>query len=391
MKSFSVRRSGSMEGPTLKDSSRADEEVAPAIQIHNLSKRFKRADGTQVYAVDDVSLEVAPGELVVLLGPSGCGKTTLLRCTAGLERPGNGEIRLNGKTVFHGTKGINLPSEARQLSMVFQSYALWPHMTAFDNVAYPLRSRGVSKKTIAGRIEEVLSLLRISELGKQYPDQMSGGQQQRVALARALVAGDGLVLFDEPLSNVDARIREDLRAELLEMHDRLRFTALYVTHDQLEAMELADSVAVMRRGRIIQQGPPKEMYERPESRYISWFLGSVNEIPGLVSSGPDAGITAPELGEVIAEGRAQGLASGDDAIAVVRPQHCKVSTTPLSGPNVWHGIVQKALYLGAHTEYVVNVNGLSLRYACPHPDVVSPGDEVWFEAPVAHTRIVHPT
>ena len=202
----------------------------PAVRLSGLSKSFRRADGAVVRAIDDVDLDVEPGEFVVLLGPSGCGKTTLLRTIAGLETPDRGRIEISGRTHFSSERGIAEPPERRGISMIFQSYALWPHMTVFKNVAYPLQSRRrVPKHDIAGRVRRALAQVGIDELERQHPAQLSGGQQQRVALARALVSQDSLVLFDEPLSNVDAKVREQLRAELSEMQRELGFTAIFVT------------------------------------------------------------------------------------------------------------------------------------------------------------------
>ncbi|WP_324278085.1 ABC transporter ATP-binding protein [Blastococcus brunescens] len=232
----------------------------PVVEVSNLVKRFRRESGAVVNAIDDVSFEVAAGDFVVLLGPSGCGKTTLLRAIAGLETPDQGAIRIGGRAVFSAADRVEVPPERRDISMIFQSYALWPHMTAFKNVAYPLQSRRgrkVAKDEIARRVRQALELVGVGELETQYPGQMSGGQQQRIALARALVNNDELVLFDEPLSNVDAKVREQLRFELVSMQRKLGFSALFVTHDQTEAMELAHRIAVLDSGRIAQFGTPR--------------------------------------------------------------------------------------------------------------------------------------
>lgn len=247
---------------------------AGVVRLRDLTKRYRRADGEITAAVDGVALDVAPGEFLVLLGPSGCGKTTLLRSIAGLERPDGGTVEIDGRPVFG--PGVNVPPERRGISMVFQSYALWPHLTVHDNVAYPLQNRRgerLTKAGIASRVRDSLALVGIDHLAGQYPGELSGGQQQRIALARAFIAGDGLVLFDEPLSNIDAKVRERLRADLLAMQRRLGFAAVYVTHDQTEAMELASRVAVMRDGRIEQLGTPHDIYVRPTSRYVANFVG----------------------------------------------------------------------------------------------------------------------
>ena len=328
----------------------------PVVSVRGLAKTFTRADGTPVTAVDNVSLDLTQGEFVVLLGPSGCGKTTLLRCIAGLERPDSGSIVIKGETMFDGAEGIEIQPQGRHLSMIFQSYALWPHMTAFDNVAYPLRSRKVPKGEVDARVHETLALVGIPELVEQHPGDMSGGQQQRVALARALVAGDDLVLFDEPLSNVDAKVRDQLRFELLQMQRDIGFSAIYVTHDQIEAMELAHRIAVMNSGRVAQLGTPREIYEEPQSRYVADFIGTANELHGkLASRGDgDAAKVTTALGEIDAVA-VKDVAIGDDVIVVFRPERCTFSAESRSDVNSWKADVQASIFLGSHTEHVVRV------------------------------------
>ena len=325
------------------------------VSVRDLHKTFVRADGTPVSAVDAVSLDVTAGEFVVLLGPSGCGKTTLLRCIAGLERPDRGEITIHGDRMFDSSEGLEVPPQGRHLSMIFQSYALWPHMTAFENVAYPLRSRRVDKGEVGERVVQTLELVGIPELAEQSPGDMSGGQQQRVALARALVAGDDLVLFDEPLSNVDAKVRDQLRFELLQMQRDIGFSAIYVTHDQIEAMELAHRIAVMNTGRVAQLGTPREIYEQPTSRYVANFVGTANELHGAVSSSDDAGtVVATALGDVRVTA-APGIGAGSDAIVVFRPERSVLSSEQIAGANAWPGLVTTSIFLGSHTEHVVRV------------------------------------
>ena len=256
----------------------------PALALRDIRKHFTRRDGTKVPAVDGIDLEVAQGEFVVLLGPSGCGKTTLLRCIAGLESPDHGEITIHGDRHYVSAEGLESSPNKRKLGMVFQSYALWPHMKVFSNVAYPLQVKRVSRQQVRERVTEVLKTVGVGELLEQYPGQLSGGQQQRVALARALVSSDGLLLFDEPLSNVDAKVREQLRYEIRRMQQQIGFAAIYVTHDQEEAMELADRIAVLNKGRIAQLGTAQEIYETPADRYVAKFIGATNEILGDVAS-----------------------------------------------------------------------------------------------------------
>ncbi|HTM76427.1 MAG TPA: ABC transporter ATP-binding protein [Devosia sp.] len=245
-------------------------DAAPTrIRVRNLIKSFRRqGGGGEVIPVNAVSLDVAADEMLVLLGPSGCGKTTLLRCIAGLERPDSGEIFINDEPVYSSEKGIFLPPDKRPISMVFQSYALWPHMTLFENVAYPLRARNVKGDDIRRRTLETLDVVGLAALANQYPGQISGGQQQRVALARAVVSQTGVVLFDEPLSNVDARVREQLRLEIRRMQRAFGFSGLYVTHDQSEAMAVADRIAVLNDGHMEQIGTPEDVSLFESYRYI---------------------------------------------------------------------------------------------------------------------------
>lgn len=354
------------------------------VSLRGVSKRFRRGDGTVATAIDHVSLDVAAGEFLILLGPSGCGKTTLLRTIAGLEEADAGSIEVRGRTVFDAERGINLSPDKRDLSMIFQSYALWPHMTAFENVAYPLRSRGVKSKTeLRDKVHQALEMVGIPELSGQYPNQMSGGQQQRIALARALVGGGDLVLFDEPLSNVDAKVRESLRRELLEMQRDLGFAAVYVTHDQQEAMELAHRIAVMGAGRVQQLGSPEDVYLRPETRYVANFVGSSNEIPGVVTAVGDGTATIETALGPVTGAVAGSLERGDRAVASFRPENARVTA---SG-GAWAGEVERTLFLGAHTERIVRVGDLALRTTTPGT-TPAPSGAVTVDVDAASLRIL---
>ena len=283
--------------------------ATPRVVVKNLTKIYRTRRGEH-RALDNVSLEIGSGEFVVLLGPSGCGKTTLLRCVAGLETPDAGEISIDGRVVFSSEKRINLPPERRGLGMVFQSYALWPHLTVFENVAYPLREGGTPRGDISIRVKEALERVALETYADAYPGHLSGGQQQRVALARAMVAAHGLVLFDEPLSNLDAKVRERLRLELIALQRSVGFSSLYVTHDQSEALALADRIAVMAIGRISQVDAPQTIYTQPASRYVANFVGKTNEVSGRIVAidgkacsaetplGVLSGITGPGVIEV---------------------------------------------------------------------------------------------
>jgi iron(III) transport system ATP-binding protein len=246
------------------------------VSIRGLSKRFGGKVPTT--AVDSLDIEIEPGEFLVLLGPSGCGKTTTLRCIAGLESADEGSIAFGERTVFDAGRGTNVPPNKRNIGMVFQSYALWPHMTVRQNIGYPLRARRVKRAAAAEWIEEAAELVDCSALLDRYPGQLSGGQQQRVALSRGLVARPDLVLFDEPLSNLDARLRDQVRTEIHELHQRLHFTAVYVTHDQSEALALGDRLAIMRAGKIEQLGRPEEVFEEPATEYVAGFIGMENRL-----------------------------------------------------------------------------------------------------------------
>jgi iron(III) transport system ATP-binding protein len=343
--------------------------AAPVVSVTDLHKEFRRTDGTRVPAVDGVTFSVMAGEFVVLLGPSGCGKTTLLNSIAGLERPDQGEIEIAGEIMFSSATRRIVPAERRGISMVFQSYALWPHMTVKKNVSFPLEckphgrfsERAARKKAV----REVLDAVGISHLADQYPSQISGGQQQRVALARALVAGSNVVLFDEPLSNVDARVREQLRLELLSMQRDLGFAAVFVTHDQHEAMMLAHRILVMDSGRVAQEGTPEEIYESPSSRYVATFIGTSDEVPGIVLRARDDGLVDVDtpLGHLIACAASEVATTADAPVTLSwRPERCVVSTEePIGRDNCWAAVVRSSIFLGSHTEHVLKSGELTFR------------------------------
>ena len=247
------------------------------LRIEGLTKRFAGKPPTT--AMDDLSLDIEEGEFLVLLGPSGCGKTTTLRCMAGLETPDEGRISFGDQAVFDSAKKLNLSPDKRNIGMVFQSYALWPHMTVRKNIGYPLKARKLRGPDTKDWVEETAALVDCSQLLDRYPAQLSGGQQQRVALARGLVARPDVVLFDEPLSNLDARLRDLVRAQLHELHARLQFSAVFVTHDQAEALALADRVAIMRAGKFEQVGTPEHVFEEPATEYVAEFIGMSNRVP----------------------------------------------------------------------------------------------------------------
>ena len=361
----------------------------PRVEIVGLTKRFRRRSGAgDVVPVNDVSLRIAQGEFVVLLGPSGCGKTTLLRCIAGLERPESGVIRIAGLPVFDSGSRLFLPPNRRPISMIFQSYALWPHMTMFQNVAYPIharKGRRVSKAETAEAVHRVLAQVGLVGLHKQYPGQLSGGQQQRVALARALVTDAKVLLFDEPLSNVDAKVRVELREQLVEMQHELGFTAVYVTHDQDEAMELADRVAVLNDGVVEQLAPPREVYQSPATKYVAEFIGSANVYGGQVV-GVQEGLVEVEVpfGRVVAAGSGAGLVPGARVEVMFRPEDVVFGVE--SGVNVWRAGVARMSYSGSQQTVHLLLGESGLLATVGKDVVVSEG--VLVHVPPASVRLL---
>lgn len=366
--------------------------ASPAVRVEGLRKRFRREDGSEVLAINDVTFDVAPGEFIVLLGPSGCGKTTLLRTIAGLESPDEGTIEIGGRTQFSSELGISAPPERRGISMIFQSYALWPHMTVFKNVAYPLTSRKglrLSKAEIAIRVREALTQVGIPELEAQFPSQMSGGQQQRVALARALVSNDDLILFDEPLSNVDAKVREQLRLELVSMQQRLGFSALFVTHDQTEAMELATRIAVVDAGRIAQFATPREIYSAPATRYVARFIGAINESEGRVVDVRAGHMTVEtDHGLIVSTDTSAGLEVGDSAVALWRPERGALTGDEPGAANRWKVSVDASMFVGSHTEYLVRSNAMTARVWSARSEEFAAHTETWLGVSAEDVRVL---
>ena len=320
------------------------------LEIQGVTKRFGA-----VTAVDRVDLTVADGELFTLLGPSGCGKTSLLRLLAGFYQPDAGTIRF-GDRVVNG-----LPPYERRIGMVFQNYALWPHMTVADNVSYGLRLRKLPPPEVRARLGEGLRKVNLTGFEARYPGQLSGGQQQRVALARALVLNPDILLLDEPLSNLDAKIRIQVRAEIRRLQQELRITTIYVTHDQEEALSLSDRVAVMRDGHVLQVGPPKELYERPRTRFVADFVGTNNLVPGEVQGG---GGSRGELVVSTALGPLRAVASGAVSrrcVLAVRPENVALGAVAGEGNRV-DGRVSLVSYLGNTLRYDVQTEpGLVLK------------------------------
>jgi putative spermidine/putrescine transport system ATP-binding protein len=312
----------------------------PALQLSGLVKRFG-----QHAAVAGVDLAVAPGEFVTLLGPSGCGKTTTLNLIAGFLTPDEGHITLAGRQVE------GLPPFKRDLGLVFQDYALFPHMNVVDNVAFGLKMRGLASGEIATRVREALSLVQLQGFEARRPLQLSGGQRQRVALARALVIRPAMLLLDEPLSNLDLKLREEMRIEISAVQRRLGIATVFVTHDQGEALTMSDRIAVMRAGRIEQLGAPSEIYERPATRFVAGFIGSINMIGARLTGAPDGdGFVRLETPAGQARARLAGIGPGGGAVTLtVRPERLRLGAPP-AGANVWPATLDRIVYLGARLE-----------------------------------------
>ncbi len=344
--------------------------------VEALRKTFT-TDRGGVKAVQDIGFTVEEGRFYTLLGPSGCGKTTTLRCIAGLERPEGGTIRL-GDRVLSG-KGRFVPPYARDIGMVFQSYAIWPHMSVFQNVAFPLEvARPKPSSTeIKKAVGEALVLVGLEGLEERPAPQLSGGQQQRLALARALVRRPRLLLLDEPLSNLDAKLRERMRIELRELQRRLGITTVYVTHDQGEALFLSHRVAVMQEGRIVQEGSPREIYGQPASGFAADFVGSATFLAGDVI---DGGIRA--LGGIVRCAVPSELKTGDKGLLVLRPENVMVRGTPEARPNEFGGKLEIAAFLGDHLDCIVSIGDTLVR-ARAHPSSrLVRGQDVWVEFPL---------
>jgi iron(III) transport system ATP-binding protein len=355
-----------------------------AVRVEGLVKRY----GTAL-AVDGVSFTVEDGAFVTLLGPSGCGKTTTLRCVAGLERPEAGSVRI-GDSLVCGP-GIFVPIHRRQIGMVFQSYAIWPHMTAADNVRFPLRLRRVPRAEAQQRVQRALDLVDLGQLGERYPYQLSGGQQQRVALARALVYDPRVLLLDEPLSNLDAKLREQMRHELRAVQRRIGVTTIYVTHDQAEAMELSDDIVVMNAGRIEQIGDAIEIYRRPRTPFVRSFVGLVNELPGTVetSDGQHARIRVGSAWLDALTGEASAVRPGQSVRLWIRPEDVVLTRhSPPDDQNVLPARVARVVYQGSSVEYWLEVGTTSqIRAVAANHDVLAEDVTVACQLPLERLRL----
>ena len=356
------------------------------IRIQGVSKRYF-SGGKTIIALDNVTLTIPANQIFTLLGPSGCGKTTLLRCIVGLEAPDTGEIRIGDEVVFSKDRNISVPTEKRGLGMVFQTYAIWPHMNVFDNVGYPLQIRNVAKDVIRERVAKTLSFVHLEGMEQRPATKLSGGQQQRVALARALVAEPKVILFDEPLSNLDAKLREETRKDLKAFLGELKITAVYVTHDRIEALALSDTIAIMRDGKIIEVGAPKKIYFDSEHRFVADFIGRANLIQTRVR-GTEGGHTIVDcgLGTIACEQR--DLPVGSEATLCIRPEFIRLARGEAGGKNVVNGRVESLVFIGEAYEAEIRV-GNELLLAKIEPDAqIEEGAAVTFALDPAHCLLL---
>jgi len=350
------------------------------VRVSGLTKRYG-----DILAVDDLTMDFEKGTLTTLLGPSGCGKTTTLRCIAGLERPDKGEVAIGDATVF--SRDTNVPPEKRMVGIVFQSYAIWPHMTVFDNIAFPLKIRHASKQEVEQKVKKVMDLVRLTGLNDRPATQVSGGQQQRIALARALVFDPEVLLLDEPLSNLDASLRDVVRVELREIQQSLGITTIYVTHDQVEALSISDKVVVLRAGKIMAVGSPKEIYTRPPNEFIASFVGKANILAGTIASIPGTPTARSGESRVVVETKfgnvnchihgAPQMKEGDKALIMIKPENVVVSGDgqQRKEENTFSGRVQFTSYLGAFTEVIVSIGGEMIRIVKNSEDAAFEGGQ----------------
>ena len=354
---------------------------APYLRVEALEKRFP-GEALELAAVSGISFSVPRGELFTLLGPSGCGKSTTLRCIAGLERPEGGSIRVAGRTYVDCAANVFVPPDKRGIGMVFQSYAIWPHMSVYQNVAYALEVNKTPRGEIRPRVMEALELVGLAGFANRPAPKLSGGQQQRVALARAVVGRPSLLLFDEPLSNLDAKLRERMRNEIRELQQRLQITTVYVTHDQAEALAISDTIAVMEGGKILALGTPREIYGAPGSRFVADFIGMTNIVRGSAVADADVeGSGRVEVPFGTVHCRFEGaIRTGDPVDVLIRPENMRVSRTrPDASHNVWQAAVEGVTFLGEYQDATVSVREQRLRVRV-HPGLeLERGQQIYVE------------
>jgi iron(III) transport system ATP-binding protein len=349
-----------------------------SVDLRGLTKHYGN-----LAVVDNVSLRIEHGLLVCLLGPSGCGKTTTLRLIAGFVEPSAGEIAVGDRVVSSPAR--TLPPEQRNMSMIFQSYALWPHMTVTENVAYGLKLRKLDKALIAQKVKGMLATTKLEALAERYPGELSGGQQQRVALARALIVEPETLLLDEPLSNLDANLREEMRFEVRRLHDEYRYTTVYVTHDQSEAMTTADLIAVMNLGKIEQAGSPEEIYERPRSEFVARFIGSSNVVKGQALDADHfevSGVALRCIGEPLKAGSPAAISIRQHEVTLSRAE-------PAAAQNTLPATVIRHVFLGNSRDYMVELaDGAQLRVVTSPEQSIPQGDKVWLHLPPQRCRVL---
>lgn len=347
------------------------------IRIKGLTRNYY-SEGKQIKALDGVDLTIPANKIFTLLGPSGCGKTTLLRCIVGLETPDAGEIYIGDDLVWSSEQGIFVPPENRGLGMVFQTYAIWPHMNVFDNVAYPLQTSKTPKDKIRQQVAKALKFVQLDGFENRPATKLSGGQQQRVALARALVAEPKVILFDEPLSNLDAKLREETRKELRSFLSELKITAIYVTHDRIEALALSDLIAVMRSGKIIEIGDPKKIYFNSDDKFVADFIGRANLIKGKVKKleGEHA-VFASEIGSIVAL-NSQKIPVGQDAMLCVRPEFIRLAPEQRTeGQNIFSGQMESLIFIGEAYEGEIRIGETLLTTTIEPTEDIVEGDTIF--------------
>ncbi len=356
------------------------------IEIRGAFKHYQ-SEGKTIKALDGVDLTIPSRQIFTLLGPSGCGKTTLLRCIVGLESPDAGEIRIGGEIVWSKEKGISVPPEKRGLGMVFQTYAIWPHMNVFDNVAYPLQVRGIDAGEIRERVAKTLRFVQLEGYESRPATRLSGGQQQRVALARALIAEPKVILFDEPLSNLDAKLREETRKELKAFLAELRITGVYVTHDRVEALALSDRIAVMRAGRLVEVGTPQKIYFDADTQFVADFIGRANLVKARVC-GERGGHTVVECGLGTIACARRDFPAGAEVTLCIRPEFIHVQGGAQAGENAVSGRIESQVFVGEAYESEIRA-GTELLLARIDPDAkLKTGDAVGFRLDPAHCLLV---
>ena len=352
------------------------------LTVQDLRKTFPPGKGGDrpVVAVDGVSFSVSEGDFFTLLGPSGCGKTTILRCIAGLEAPDEGEIAVAGRVLNSTTAGVRVRANDRGLGMVFQSYAIWPHMTVHENVAFPLtvtpRSRRRSSAEIRGRVERALGLVRLDGLGSRHATDLSGGQQQRLALARAIVMEPPLLLLDEPLSSIDAKLRSEMCFELKRLQQTLGITTVYVTHDQEEALAMSSVIAVMREGRLVQIGDPREIYANPASQFVAEFIGDANLIDGVVEERRNGACLVRTAEGLLATPNGNDFREGTPIVVVVRAERLGLEPASAAAPNRWPGVVRTPVFRGTSVDHEVAVGELQVRVRTDAARAAAVGERV---------------